>query len=140
MFVDENFCTALEYGLPPTAGWGLGIDRLTMFLTDSNNIKVCFSYMSVHQVLASSGTAVSLTKNAAKSYRCFCLGLVFLNKPSGPKNGEEKKRRRYQACERMFGENTRERRSREKSASTPDFSPLDRVARACDSKAILLVG
>ncbi len=39
MFVDETFCTSLEYGLPPTAGWGLGVDRLTMFLTDSNNIK-----------------------------------------------------------------------------------------------------
>ncbi|KAK9879578.1 hypothetical protein WA026_006644 [Henosepilachna vigintioctopunctata] len=37
--IDENFCTALEYGLPPTGGWGLGVDRLTMFLTDNNNIK-----------------------------------------------------------------------------------------------------
>lgn len=41
--IDENFCTALEYGLPPTAGWGMGIDRVTMFLTDSNNIKVSIS-------------------------------------------------------------------------------------------------
>eukprot|EP00397_Hematodinium_sp_SG-2012_P026807 GEMP01028126.1.p1 GENE.GEMP01028126.1~~GEMP01028126.1.p1 ORF type:complete len:565 (+),score=121.50 GEMP01028126.1:46-1740(+) len=37
--VDESFCTALEYGLPPTGGWGMGIDRLTMFLSNKNNIK-----------------------------------------------------------------------------------------------------
>ncbi|EKX48426.1 lysyl-tRNA synthetase [Guillardia theta CCMP2712] len=37
--LDENFCVALEHGLPPTAGWGLGIDRLTMLLSNNNNIK-----------------------------------------------------------------------------------------------------
>jgi lysyl-tRNA synthetase class 2 len=37
--IDENFVTALQYGLPPTAGWGMGIDRVAMLLTDSHNIK-----------------------------------------------------------------------------------------------------
>lgn len=40
MEYDENFVKALEYGLPPTAGWGLGIDRLCMLLTNTYNIQV----------------------------------------------------------------------------------------------------
>jgi lysyl-tRNA synthetase, class II len=39
MVMDDAFVTALEHGLPPTGGFGLGIDRLTMFLSNKNNIK-----------------------------------------------------------------------------------------------------
>lgn len=37
--VDEDYIEALKHGLPPTAGFGLGIDRLTALLTDNRNIK-----------------------------------------------------------------------------------------------------
>ncbi|MBG39391.1 MAG: lysine--tRNA ligase [Cryomorphaceae bacterium] len=61
MFIDQDFVKSLEYGMPPTSGMGIGIDRLCMFLTNNSSIQevLFFPQMRPEKKTA----AVSLTDN-----------------------------------------------------------------------------
>ena len=50
---DHNYVWAMEYGLPPTGGWGCGIDRLAMLIAGANRIEDVLTF----------GTLLSVLKN-----------------------------------------------------------------------------
>ena len=71
MIMDDSFVTALEHGLPPTGGFGLGIDRLTMFLSNKNNIKEVLLFPAMkptdEQMLLIAKNKKDATKVSAKA-------------------------------------------------------------------------
>jgi len=84
--IDENFCKAMEYGLPPTGGWGCGIDRITMFLTDNETIKevLLFPAMKALDMVDEQEKESAKPANALKAVRNE-LDIKMLNKTKGLK-------------------------------------------------------
>lgn len=62
--LDDSFVKALDYGLPPTGGWGCGVERLVMLFSGANRISDCLSFGTLRNVvnLSSEGPKPSSTK------------------------------------------------------------------------------
>jgi len=90
MVMDDSFVLALEHGLAPTGGFGLGVDRLTMFLSNKNNIKEVLLFPAMKP---NDEQLAMLAKNASQASTVIAIGVgafdgVNVGSPEGLKSLE----------------------------------------------------
>lgn len=61
--LDQSFVKALDYGLPPTGGWGCGVERLVMLFSGANRISDCLSFGTLRNVVGLSAAEKSISSS-----------------------------------------------------------------------------